>query len=362
MPPAARTAFLKIHLFLGLTAAIFLVILGLTGSVMAFEGDIEHWLHPGLWYVTAGASTLPEADLIGIVERQFAPARVAAVQFSQRRNLAQVMQLSDRSTVRLNPYNGAILDRLNGPTRIQKTLGYIHQIHLRLAIDPRASTGAAGKLIVSCAGLILCLLVPTGLVLWWRTKMISIRSIGSWFRFCFDAHQVVGFYASVFLWVAAFTGVMIGFDFAEKAIYALTHSSGPSRPRPPESTPTAGLSSISVDQAMAVARRTMPTATIDGVMLPLNAKAAFLAMMRVPEETSGIAHSSVAVDQYSAAVLQVHDFLTDSAGYRWVRFNRSIHTGDIWGLAGHILVSLSSLLLVGMVITGLVIWWKKLAI
>jgi uncharacterized iron-regulated membrane protein len=31
-------------------------------------------------------------------------------------------------------------------------------------------------------------------------------------------------------------------------------------------------------------------------------------------------------------------------------------------LPGHILTSLSSLLLVGMVITGLVIWWKKLAV
>ena len=224
MRPAARTAFLKVHLFLGLTAAIFLVILGLTGSVMAFEGDIEHWLHPGRWYVTAGANTLPEADLIRLVERQFAPARVAAVQFSQQKNLAQVMQLTDHSAVRVNPYSGAILGRVSGPTKTQKILGYIHQIHLRLVI------GAAGKLMISCAGLILCLLVPTGLVLWWRTKMLSIRSKGSWFRFfCFDAHQVIGLYASVFLWGGRFYGrAGLGLIFAEKAIYALTHSSGPS--------------------------------------------------------------------------------------------------------------------------------------
>jgi uncharacterized iron-regulated membrane protein len=45
-----------------------------------------------------------------------------------------------------------------------------------------------------------------------------------------------------------------------------------------------------------------------------------------------------------------------------IRFNRSIHTGDIWNLPSHIFVSLSSLLLVVMVVTGLVIWWKKLAV
>ena len=41
-----RIILLKIHLWLGLTAALFLVILGLTGSVMAFEEDIIHWTHP----------------------------------------------------------------------------------------------------------------------------------------------------------------------------------------------------------------------------------------------------------------------------------------------------------------------------
>jgi len=57
----------------------------------------------------------------------------------------------------------------------------------------------------------------------------------------------------------------------------------------------------------------------------------------------------------------VRNFLTDSQGYRLIRFNRSIHTGDIWGLPSHIVASLTSLLLVAMVFTGLVIWWRKLA-
>lgn len=70
----------------------------------------------------------------------------------------------------------------------------------------------------------------------------------------------------------------------------------------------------------------------------------------------------MSVDQFSGQVLQSRNFLTDSAGYRAIRFNRSIHTGDIWGLPSHILVSVSSLELVVMVVTGLVIWWKKLAV
>jgi uncharacterized iron-regulated membrane protein len=82
----------------------------------------------------------------------------------------------------------------------------------------------------------------------------------------------------------------------------------------------------------------------------------------VPEETSEAAHSYIFIDQYSGKVLHAANFLTDSPGYRVIRFNRSVHTGDVWGAPGHVLVSLSSLLLVVMVITGLVIWLKKLAL
>jgi uncharacterized iron-regulated membrane protein len=84
--------------------------------------------------------------------------------------------------------------------------------------------------------------------------------------------------------------------------------------------------------------------------------------VRVPEETSGSAHSDAVIDQYTGRVLESRNFLTDSQGYRWIRFNRSIHTGDAGGLAGHIVMSLTSLLLVVMVLTGFVIWLKKLAV
>ncbi|MGA3239018.1 MAG: PepSY-associated TM helix domain-containing protein [Bryobacteraceae bacterium] len=361
MAVTARKVVLQIHLYLGLFGAIFLVILGLTGSIMAFEGDIDHWLDPNLWYVTARANPLPEGELIGKVESQFAPARVGAVEIPQQRNLVQVMQLSTGPAVYVNPYDGSILGERIGASKTQRVLGYIHQFHLRLATDPRSSIAPAGKVIVSYAGLVLCLLGPTGLILWWRTKRASVQwTAASWFRRCFDLHRCIGIYAGAFLWIAAFTGVLIGFSAAEKAIYSLTHSSGPTRPRLPQSVP--GVTHISVDQALATARRTMPAASVDSVFLPLSPKAPFVIVMRVPEETSGSAHSTVAVDQYSGNVLQVQDFRTDSLGYRWIRFNRSIHTGDIWGLPGHIIVSLSSLLLVAMVITGLVIWWKKLAV
>src|SRR5690348_3845135 len=98
-PGTLRRVLLQVHLWLGLTAAIFLALLGLTGSIMAFEGDIDRWLNPGLWYVSAGARALPEAELIGAAEQKFSPARVALVQVFRQPNLARLMQMTNRTAV-----------------------------------------------------------------------------------------------------------------------------------------------------------------------------------------------------------------------------------------------------------------------
>jgi len=358
-----RRIIIKVHLYLGLTAALFLLLLGLTGSIMAFEGDIDHWVHWHDWYVTPGDHTLSEDNLIANVERQVSPARVSMVQILPKRNLAQAMQLSDRSVVTVNPYSGSILRRSTAPNGTQKLLGQIHQLHLRLAPEPRGAWARIGKQIISWVGLLLCILVPTGFILWWRTKRASIEwKNATWFRRCFDAHQAIGLYAGVFLWIAAFTGILIGFDWGEEAIYKLTGSAGPSRPTMAASIEAHGANRISVDRALDFARLAIPQGVVEIVQLPRGPNGAFFFVLRVPEETTGSPHSTVAIDQYSGKVLQARDFRTDSRGFYWVRFNRAIHTGDVFGTTGHVITAVSSLLLVVMVLTGAVIWLKRLAV
>lgn len=362
--PGWRGALLNIHLYLGLSAALFLVVLGLTGSIIAFETDIPHWLNAGLFYVRPLPDNLPEQELIRRVEGKFAPARVASVQVLRQPNLVRVMQLPGGLSVFIDPYTGRIQGSKTGGFASERNLGYIHQIHLRLIPDPRSAPqlSALGKTVVSFAGLLLCLLVPTGLLLFWRTRRTRVKWSASWFRISFDLHHVIGLYAGLFLFAAAFTGILIGFDAGERVIFALTHSERPAPRAPLTSAAAEGRPAIAVDQAIAIAHNIIPDASVDGYFLPRKPKDTMTILLRVPEETSGSPHSSVVVDQFSGQVLRVQNFRTDSEGYRWVRFNRSIHTGDIGGAPSRVVASLSSLLLVVMVVTGLVIWWRKLAI
>ncbi len=358
-----RKLLLRIHLWLGVTAGLFLAVLGLTGSVIAFEGDIDHWLHPGRWYFeSVAAAPLPEGALVAAVEQKVPPARVVGIEVPSRIDMAQRMSLTDGTSVTVNTNTGAILSRLKRPTRTDRILANIHQLHLRLAPNPQRDAWApAGKVVVSFAGLILCLLAPTGLFLWLRTKRASVKwQQASWFRRCFDLHLAIGIWACLFLFAAGFTGILIGFDWGERVIYAATHSERPRFGARPQSAP--GTTPIGVDRAIEIARAALPPGTVDGIALPQNPRGVYDIVIRVPEETSGSAHSGASIDQYTGRILQLRNFLTDSQGYRWIRFNRAIHTGDFGGFWGHVLMALSSLALVAMVVTGFVIWLKKLAV
>jgi uncharacterized iron-regulated membrane protein len=360
-----RDVVLKVHLVLGLVAAAFLLILSATGTVMAFEHDLERWIDPALWRASVVEHRqLTEDALVAAVQAQFAPAHVVSIQISPRADVVHLMRMSDQASVYVDQWSGRVTRRVVGTTRAQDWIGYVHQLHLRLVPNPRALppwVSTDGKLVVSWAGALLCLLVPTGLVLWWRAKRASVRLGGSWFRTAFDAHHAIGIYSCVFLFVAAFTGVMVGFDAAERQIYRLSGSEEPNRPKPPTASNAIGRPRIQLEQAIAAARAIVPSEAVIAVVIPDNASSVFIVQLRSTREVAvdSPIPITVYVDPYSADVIRVQDLFKESPGYRLVRLNRAIHTGDFFGAAGHVVMSASSLGLGLMVLSGIVIWRSK---
>ena len=46
-----RKAFLTVHLWAGLIAAVFLFLVGISGAIIAFENELDRFLNSGLYYV-----------------------------------------------------------------------------------------------------------------------------------------------------------------------------------------------------------------------------------------------------------------------------------------------------------------------
>jgi uncharacterized iron-regulated membrane protein len=67
----------------------------------------------------------------------------------------------------------------------------------------------------------------------------------------------------------------------------------------------------------------------------------------------------VVLNPYTGSILFAEGSRGAPAGTRLVTANRAIHTGDILGIPGKILVSLASLAALAQVLTGLTMWLKR---
>jgi uncharacterized iron-regulated membrane protein len=144
----------------------------------------------------------------------------------------------------------------------------------------------------------------------------------------------------------------IGFTISCASISALS---------PMHSPPPPGAKPIPADQALEIAGNVLPGATPFAVILP-EAQGAYRILLRYPEDRAPGGRSRVLVDQYSGQVLFAEGSRTAPAGARVAIMNRAIHIGDIFGLPSKTILSLASLLLVLQVISGLLMWWKRMSV
>jgi uncharacterized iron-regulated membrane protein len=342
-----HTIILKLHLWVAFVAAAFVIILGVTGSLMAFEDQLDRVTHPHTSYVTPQAYALPLVELGAAVQKAFPKDRIVTFALSTDPAVSYLVGTTNNA-VAINQYTGEILGLRNDTP----LMAYVHQFHLRLL------AGKTGNWIVSWMGVAMLFLLITGLYLWWPQKRATIKWDATSWRFWFDVHSATGIFTFVFLFLLTVTGVVIGFEEITTPMFHKMAGSQPVKqdfkaaPHAPDAKP------ITPDQALDVARAAIPGATPMIVSLP-GARGLYRIALRFPEDLTPGGRSRVVLDAYTGAVLQAESSRTTASGTRMVNLNRAMHTGDIFGMPSKAVVSLASLFAVLQVASGLVMWWKK---
>ena len=185
-----RKLIFNLHLYGALIAGLFVVVIGVTGSIMAFEDDLERLTHPALYHVEPQGTAMPVADLLKAALRAYPGAKIGSMRLPQGPSDSAAFSVKGRQ-VFINPYTGAIVGERNGTT----FLGNVHQLHLRLMM-----TGASAKVgsnIVAGATAVLLFLVISGDYLWWPVKRATVNWAASARRIHFDLHNTAGIYSFV---------------------------------------------------------------------------------------------------------------------------------------------------------------------
>jgi len=344
-----RTIVRTLHLSIALVAAVVVVILGVTGSIMAFEPELDHAIHRGLWHVEPQGSQLFLEDLVAKAAEHYPGEQATGAWVAEAPDLAARVLLPGK-TVFVNPYNGEVIGLGAGNPDI---LAKIHQLHLRLLW---LSHPDAGRKIVGWMDIAMLFLVLSGLYLWWPLRRTTIVWNASRRRRWLGVHAVTGIGVFGFLLLLGVTGAAIAFESAEDLAYRVTRSAP--APRPAHVVTPLLTGRISLDRAMAIARAAVPGATPFQISIP-KPDGTYAIRARFPEDLTPGGRSRVEVDQYTGEVVFAESSRAGPAGTRAVILNRAIHTGDVFGMPSRILMSLASALTVVMATSGLLTWWYR---
>ncbi len=338
-----RSVVFNLHSVVGLVAGLFLLILGVSGAVLAFSDEIDAFLQPSVFKVTPQAKQLAATQLAANAAAVLSPEDIIAVYVPSVRpdrsswfSVIPGHHLVPRQ-VFVNQYTGKVLGNQSA-VRFTVMMKALHNV-------------------TAVSSIALIFLVPSGLYLWWPLKRIGIKPCAGLRRLSFDLHHSLGFFSSLFMFGFAATGAYMALErWTAPMTIAMTRS----KPiwRTVASQPKTGVQPISLDLVCSIAKNALPGASILWVSFPREPRAVYLVKMRFPEDHSGNGGSVVLIDQFSGNPLDVVSTRRNAA-QRVVALNSALHTGAIGGSTGRLLASLASLTLPLQAITGAWLWWAK---
>lgn len=351
-----RNSLVTIHLWVGLVAAPFLFVLGLTGAVMVFENEIADALNARLVRVQPSGTALSPTALESRIQPEYPGYRLLGINLPPDANHAAAIDAlspDGKTEVALfvDPYSGKVLGTAEEQSGV---MGWIHGLHTHL------QAGRTGSTIVASLALVLLFLSLSGLILWWPTKLFSVRWRGTAKRVVFEAHNALGIYAWVFLLLFSVTGAVIHWDRPVAGWIDRLTGAGPLQPLPRSAPACAGRPAVPADRLLGAATAAVPGARATWLQMAPDPTTPVRVVFKYPEDHTPAGRTQVFLEACSAKILTVRNARQMPASFRYTAmWNRELHTGDIFGWPTRILAALFSLSLPLMGLTGPLIWWTR---
>jgi len=337
---------LNLHLYVGLVAAFFLILLSISGAIITFENQLNRAFHPQLTNVTPEGLPLDWDSVRDRVEQQAPDWKLIRFYFPDRPDRSTYVRLRSSKThsirhVYVNQYTGAILGSTeDGSNWILK----VHDLHVNLM------SGKIGNRIVAWSTFGLLLLSLSGMVLWWPRKVFRFQRESPWVRLNRDLHYTVGFWSFLAMFGFSVTGLALHYQTGKLLNLLNTPSRAISMPG----------HGTTIEGMLRTARETLPGSTIPRLLLPERAADPVFIYQRFPEDKTPAGRSFTTLDPRTGAVLSFGSTRTAPVlQTALVQWTREIHTGTILGISTQIAASFFGLMLSVLAITGPVIWISK---
>ncbi|OZI62670.1 PepSY-associated TM helix domain-containing protein [Bordetella genomosp. 11] len=352
----------EIHKWSSLVCTVFLLLLCLTGLPLIFSHEIDHWLDDAKPYAEAAPGT-PRASLDAMVaeSKRLYPDDAVEFVFIDDDDPQVVIGLNpelgnqDRAhRLRFDAHTGELLKRF--PPAEQEGHGFM-EIMLHLHVDMFA--GLAGELFLGFMGLLFCIAVVSGVVLYGpymkKIPFGSVRAERSARIKWLDLHNLLGVATLAWAFVVGFTGVINELSTPMFKYWQGTAMQTLLAPYQGKSTPqSAELSSV--DAAYAAAQKAQPGMKVNVVTFPGNPFGSpyhYFVWLNGDTALTSRLFSPVLVDARTGAV----DTQLEMPWYlRALEVSRPLHFGDYAGMPLKIIWAVLDVITIIVLATGVYLW------
>lgn len=366
------------HFYAGLCVAPFLVILSLTGAIYLFNDEINDVLYPELRFASGVETSQPPSRLIAAVEKVYPGSHVTRIYMPtapERTAELFVTTAKDESLrVFVDPPTATVLGSYVYATTL---IGLADRLHGSLML------GDFGDAIVELAACWALVMVVTGFYLWFPRR----QKTGNWWpRFHLrgrawwkDIHKITGLYTAALIVFLVISGLPWATVWGNKVLSPLINAAGLGYPdgtrRPlgasrhihhqdlpwtlqqapiPESDDTQSMSPLTIDRVADILQAQGMQAY--RLFLPQESKSVYMAYT-YPNQPEG--QRTLHIDRYSGEILGDIPFDKYGSAAKAVEWGVAIHMGNYFGFANQILMLIPCIAIVGMVISGVVMWWRR---
>ncbi|TWT31814.1 PepSY-associated TM helix domain-containing protein [Blastopirellula retiformator] len=358
----ARRIWLKVHLYLGLTAGLAFALAGVTGSILVFERAFDEQLNSAMMLTEPQGSPRSLDEIIGLAQAEFANhGRIDRITLPRTDSSVYSLRFVAKSSseqkrpteVYYDPYTAEALGHRPQQSGL---IAWIYDLHARLLM------GKNGRMLMGVIAATVLVSIVSGVVLWWPLQKGGWRV--AWGirpgKFNFDLHKVSGLLSLPPLFLVAFTGVYLGLPFVIKPVVGM-FSAETKYPRNVTSsaTPTSD-GPIGADRAAQLALAEMPGSEILLVDLPQKSDGVYKVFLRQPGEVGQLRGAGrIWLDQYSGQLLQTRDWNHFTFADTYYRIQLALHCGDAFGTGGRLLVFVVGFVPAILYLTGFLLWWRK---
>jgi uncharacterized iron-regulated membrane protein len=377
---ALRGWLFQIHLYTGLLAGLYAIVIAVTGSALVFQTQMRDWIDRDLTRVT-GSGPHVSADQVLLSVRKAYPdfpvmnIRMPATERSTFR--VSAVPTGGGHEIYVNPFNASIVGEGYYPgtgSRKIDFLAWLQRLHFNLL------SGKTGRIVNGVGGLMMLLLSVTGLVIWWPGKALAKRAMSinwraNWKRVNYDLHSFTGFFLLLFTVIISMTGAYYAWPAESKKLVgwfsplrqldeATRTSEDPGRhldkgPKAPKHL----AGQLPVGQLMETARQMVPGAWVSMVMLSYQpGQAAKITLMNGGAREYQNSNY-VYLDPYTGSVLRVDSVENRSVGDAILAWVTPLHFGTFGGgITVYVLWIVLGLSPAVLGVSGILMWWNRVAV